>query len=95
MVVTTIFSGRMSPLHILREDELENYILFFFMPIFMPGSIGMDHTMISSGRISSLHILREDELENCILFLYTLCEGDVGIDKNILREDGLFTYPQG
>ena len=51
--------------------------------------------MISSGRISSLHILREDELENGILLLYTLCEGDVGINKNILREDGLFTYPQG
>ena len=52
-------------------------------------------TMISSGRISSLHILREDELENCILFLYTLCEGDVGINKIILRDGGLFTYPQG
>ena len=57
LVVTTISSGRMSSLHILREDELENYILFSYMPIFMPGNIGMDH--------------------------------------DILREDKLFTYPQG
>ena len=57
LVVTTISSGRMSSLHILREDELENYFLFSYMPIFMPGNIGMDH--------------------------------------DILREDKLFTYPQG
>ena len=41
----------MSSLHILREDELENYFLFSYMPIFMPGNIGMDHD-----------ILREDKL---------------------------------
>ena len=51
VVVTTISSGRMSSLHILREDELENYFLFSYMPIFMPGNIGMDHD-----------ILREDKL---------------------------------
>ena len=32
LVVTTISSGRMSSLHILREDELENYTMFFFIP---------------------------------------------------------------
>ena len=36
---------------ILREDELENYILFFFIPIFMPDNIGTDQD-----------ILREDKL---------------------------------
>ena len=51
-----ISSGRMSLLHILREDELEDYSLF--SPL-----TGACHP-ISSGRMSSLHILREDELEN-------------------------------
>ena len=41
----------MSSLHILWEDELEDYFLFSYMPIFMPGNIGMDHD-----------ILREDKL---------------------------------
>ena len=43
LVVTTISSGRMSSLHILREDELENYFLSSYLSIFMPGNIGMDH----------------------------------------------------
>ena len=92
LVVTTISSGRMSSLHILREDELENYTLFFFIP---SGRVTLVVTRISSGSISSLHILREDELENYTLFLYTLWEGNVGSYQNILREDELFTYPQG
>ena len=57
LVVTIISSVRMSSLHILREDELENYILFFFIPFFIPG--------------------------------------DIGIYQDILREDKLYTYPQG
>ena len=33
----------MSSLHILREDELENYNLSSYLSIFMPGNVGMDH----------------------------------------------------
>ena len=43
LIVTTISSGRMSSLHILREDELENYNLSSYLSIFMPGNVGMDH----------------------------------------------------
>ena len=93
LVITTISSVRMSSLHILREDELENYFCSPICPSLCRATLVW--TMISSGRISSLHILREDELENCILFLYTLCEGEGGINKIILRDGGLFTYPQG
>ena len=49
----------MSSLHILREDELVNYILCFRYAFLM-----LVITTISSGRMSSLHILGEDELEN-------------------------------
>ena len=128
LVITIISSGRMRSLHILSEDELENFNLFslsyflcWWLPQYPQGgwaryiSSGrmssrtifcspicpslcratLSVTMISSGRVSSSHILREDELENCILFLYTLCECEGGINKIILRDGGLFTYPQG
>ena len=77
LVVTTISSERMGSLHILREDELKNYILFFFMPIFM-----LVVTTISSGRMSSLHILWEDELENYFLSSYwsIFTPGIIGMD---------------
>ena len=81
----------MSSLHILSEDELENFHLFslsYFMLVV---------TTISSGRMSSLHILREDELENYLLFSYMpiFMQGNIVSDHDILREGKLFTYPQG
>ena len=84
LVVTTISSGRMSSLHILREDELENYTMFFFIP---SGRVMLVVTIISSVRMSSLHILREDELENYIKFFFIL-SGRVTILYSSL-------YPQG
>ena len=56
VVVTTISSGRMSSLHILREDELEDHSWFSLLLGYL--------ATISSWRMSSLNILREDELEN-------------------------------
>ena len=81
-----ISSGRMSSLHILREDELQNNQLFFYY-------LGTCHH-ISSGRMSSLHILREDELQNNQLFFYYLgtCHhiSSGGMSSlHILREDEL------
>ena len=87
-----ISSGRMSSLHILREDELQNNQLFLYY-------LGTCHH-ISSGRMSSLHILREDELQNNSLFFHYLSllivsQFTLVLVPHILREDELATYPQG
>ena len=65
VLVTTISSGRMSSLHILREDELENYSWFSLLPWYL--------ATISSGRMSSLHAHMDDELENYSWFSLLLC----------------------
>ena len=82
-----ISSGRMSSLHILREDELEDHWVFSSSS-WVSATLTLQH--ISSGRISSLHILRENELAD---YLWSSplpwC-----LPPHVLREDELATNPQ-
>ena len=82
-----VSSGRMSSLHILREDELEDHWVFSSSS-WVSATLTLQH--ISSGRISSLHILRENELAD---YLWSSplpwC-----LPPHVLREDELATNPQ-